>query len=315
MRKLTLLFLCAATVSAVGVSVSHAQETVPAGAGASGRAVLRDFQETCQQLQTFQAEGEVISLLDMSGVSAENVPHLGEEARRKLREDPDFQSALKTPKKMRHTFTMALDRSGKYRVDWQQHMGNGTVVTGAIWSDGKTHYLKLPGRESPIRQDNRMIALAMATGVSGGAAGTLPPVFYDTRNNPFVAVGNAQSVGSGEIEGEVCDCVTATLGHQKMTYWISRKRKVLLKQKHELSGDVAPPPIDDEQVKRALTAMNREPTPEAVARMKRRMAVARLMTRAMTGSLMQRYYNVRINEPLPSGLFDAPEETAEAETP
>ena len=68
-------------------------------------------------------------------------------------------------------FKIRLQRPSLYRIDWQ-----GSSV-GVTWSDGTGDFLQYSGLPTQ-KSRNRQMALAGATGISGGAAASIPGTFF-----------------------------------------------------------------------------------------------------------------------------------------
>jgi len=75
-----------------------------------------------------------------------------------------------------HTFTIKLARPDLFRIDWAQSSGF-YVSTGAVWSVGNGNFLQMQSQPLQTFSDMQM-AIGGATGVSGGAAATVPGSFF-----------------------------------------------------------------------------------------------------------------------------------------
>ncbi len=80
-------------------------------------------------------------------------------------------------------FTIRLARTNYYHIKWEQNneSSDSTINTGAqaVWSAGAGNFLeKGLGAQG---QESRDIALAKATEISGGAAGTIPRTFFNMQ--------------------------------------------------------------------------------------------------------------------------------------
>jgi outer membrane lipoprotein-sorting protein len=74
------------------------------------------------------------------------------------------------------TFTTKLARPDLYRIEWEQRT---TFIAkgGVVWSAGHGDFIIL-GNSVARKEANRKLALASATGVSFGAAATIPLTFF-----------------------------------------------------------------------------------------------------------------------------------------
>jgi len=125
------------------------------------------------------------------------------------------------------TFTIRLARTNFYRIEWQQntessYSTNNTQVQ-AVWSSGAGNHLEM-GHE-PQNEDSREIALATATEISGGAAGTIPRTFFNMQwGDQLNGSGLNQNRQPDEKVGNV-DCYVFSRESQGRikTIWIGKQ--------------------------------------------------------------------------------------------
>jgi RNA polymerase sigma factor (sigma-70 family) len=97
------------------------------------------------------------------------------------------------------TFTMLLQRTNQYRIDWAQTAGS-ISSTGVVWSDGNGDHLQTvtpdflmaaAGQKKNTDQPRKMPglkqALASAAPLSASAATTLPALFFNQTVGDFTA--------------------------------------------------------------------------------------------------------------------------------
>lgn len=204
---------------------------------------------------------------------------------------------------LRHTFSIRLGRPGLYCIQWEQRLHPGFANSGAVWSAGDGDFMLLPGGSEPVRQENRMMALAAATGVSGGAAHTVPSAFVDLPHNFFKAIQQLSLEDDAVIEDDPCYVVSGMTGNQKMVLWISKDTHLFRQRRHVLGAPMPVPELTDEQIKKALATVNREPTAEAIANMRTQMkSVAKQMS-GISGSITETHRNIVIDGPLAKDDF------------
>src|SRR5215475_7692787 len=142
--------------------------------------LLREVQARYASLQSYSATGEVVG-----GVTRDSSASIF----------PSGQS-----QEMRSTFAIKLARPQMYKIVWEQE--NSFFSTkGAVWSDGESRYVTMGGQI--MQPADTETAIAMATGVSSGAANTIPSIFFDLAGNGITS-GSNTAVLSGEehVEGE-----------------------------------------------------------------------------------------------------------------
>src|ERR1700677_994363 len=117
------------------------------------------------------------------------------------------------------TFNIRLQRPDFYRIEWSTNDGAQTKA-GAVWSDGNGTFLALgTGAKKPMK--DRSMALASATGISGGAAASIPGTFF---GDPWGDVLKVPASGRIEltrekdemIGGVDCLVITGVLDTAKM---------------------------------------------------------------------------------------------------
>jgi hypothetical protein len=128
--------------------------------------ILRDVQAKYASLQTYSSIGEVRNVMTMSA--------------------PKGGAAAK-PVELVTEFTIKLARPQMYQVTWLQKNGFFDHK-GALWSDGGQRFFRTLGHtEQPADSEE---GFAGATGVSGGAAATIPSIFFDFSINQIKALKN-----------------------------------------------------------------------------------------------------------------------------
>jgi len=247
-------------------------QAVAGEAPPSATEILRQVQATYDAMRSYSGAGEVTSAFSPSGLA---------------------------PQEMTHAFTIRLGRPELYRIEWEQRLPN-FVMKGAVWSAGEGHFVVVPGQVNREQAKDVSTALAMATGISGGAASTIPGAFFALGHGPFKTLTDATLVRDEAIEGDQCYVISGRVAKQLgTTLWISKKSKLLRQMRHDYHGPMEMPEITDEDVKKSLESMNREPTDEAVAAMKGQLESAqKMMSRGMTGFSIELHRDIKVNPPL-----------------
>ena len=77
------------------------------------------------------------------------------------------------------SFSILLKKPNLYLISWtQKNMPMaGMTQGGAVWSDGTQPYLYMGVMNAYSKMGSDEMALASATGISGGAANTIPSLF------------------------------------------------------------------------------------------------------------------------------------------
>jgi outer membrane lipoprotein-sorting protein len=130
------------------------------------------------------------------------------------------------------TFTIRLSRPNLYRIAWLNSYSSPFAPKSnpaAVWSTGADDFLDLGWGAK--KQDSQVMALAGATGVSGGAAGSIPAAFFNLSwSNPFCCLAKGLIQQTDEKVGEVdCYVFTRESTGSTRTIWIG-KQNFLIRQ-------------------------------------------------------------------------------------
>ena len=207
--------------------------------------------------------------------------------------------------KSHYTFSIKLARPNLYRIEWEQHSPYMNT-SGAAWSAGAGNFISVPGQK-PMQPKDMSAALSMATGLSGRAAATIPPIFFGLSFNSLKVV-DAAFGPDADIEGDPCYVITGKTKTSGVTIWISRKSKLLRQIRNDISAPTKIPDMTDEQAKSVIQSMGQTPTAEAIKRAKEQMNAMRAMSSGMTGSMIQVQQKIVVNAALSKADF-APQAT------
>jgi outer membrane lipoprotein-sorting protein len=157
------------------------------------------------------------------------------------------------------TFTIKLARPNLYRIEWAQVMNSFYTNRGVVWSAGDGDFMML-GNGATQKESNQQTALASATGVSGGAAATIPESFFKTNwGNPLGGAASGAKQQSDEKVGDV-DCYVFANELKKgmtRTLWIGKQDLLIRQARTVTSADAI----------KAVMAETAKSHPEIAARM------------------------------------------------
>lgn len=194
-------------------------------------------------------------------------------------------------------FTMKLQRPDRYLVSWSQTnnlMPGMPALKGAIWSDGtQPHlYVSMMNAWTTMRED--ATAFGAATGISGGAAFTVPALYlglFGPHAFPFEGLKDPAVEGIETVGEEACFVISGpSAASKKETFWISTTRWLVLKYERSLEppeGDPGIGEITDEDVKAAIEAAGQEVTEESMRRMRRTLEQAKELRPNLKGTLTE----------------------------
>jgi hypothetical protein len=209
---------------------------------------------------------------------------------------------------LRRTFTLAMQRSGRYRLTWsrdcQTSVEGGAAHTvcppgWVLWNryDGAT-YEKEPNDE---------LALAGGVGASGGAISGLPR-FFQTGDRWIVDLIDPVLEGMETVDGNDCYVISgSSRSAVRRTLWISSDRSLIVQHRWSNAAPARDPARGDDLEEAALEQWKRDAPPEEketvafVADMQKVMAKHRDVT---PGDMTATYRNIRVDDAVPASDVD-----------
>ena len=199
----------------------------------SAQAILKQSMETYSELTSYSDEGNIVSMIGSNRVAP-------------------------------HTFTTQLGRPNLYRIEWKQDSGF-FVSKGMAWSEGKGDYVKILEQRKPELLENRDLVLDTATGISGGAASSVPRAFFESSGgNRFSATMSAAVREADEIAGGVdCYVLSQSTAGRKRRIWIGKQDHLIRQIENTTSAKVLKPLLEDAEKRRP---QNQGPLPSSLVK-------------------------------------------------
>jgi hypothetical protein len=233
-------------------------------------------------LQSYSATGEVRSGVNTDGSSS-------------------FLPAGQ-PQEMRSAFSIKLARPQMYKIAWEQT--NLFSYKGAAWSDGESRFVNVGGQL--MQPQDTETAIAMATGVSGGAANTIPSIFFDLSGNGLTAVSKtAVLAGAESIDGDDCYVLKAHTDRMDRTYWISKSSK-LIRQEMTVSTGTNNDNLEltDSDARKVLEMMGQKVTDDAVRMLRDQMASTQQLMKSVKSTYrIETQREIKTNNPMSPADF------------
>ena len=193
------------------------------------------------------------------------------------------------------SFSIILKKPNLYLISWtQKNMAMpGMPQSGAVWSDGAQPYLYMGGMNAYSKMGSDELALGSATGISGGAAYTIPSLFlsvFKGQPDPFSRIKDPQIEKTEKVGKEDCYVISGSSSiSKKETFWVSKTSYMIKKYGRSLEppeGGVAMPEMTDERLEEAIKGMGQEVTEESKQKMRAMMKGSKdvLKTAHMKGS-------------------------------
>jgi RNA polymerase sigma factor (sigma-70 family) len=152
-----------------------------------------------------------------------------------------------------HTFSIKLARPELYRIEWAQSSAsaayNSTTATQSVWSAGAGDFMLNRGGSTTKYKDKETV-LASATGISGGAAATIPGTFFKMNwGNQLGSSTAKQKQLADEKVGDVdCYVFASDVKGRTRTIWIG-KQDFLIHQVRTLTSAAVMKAVMDEGAK------------------------------------------------------------------
>lgn len=192
--RVFLLLIHAVSVSALNSAFAMAEDP---------QDIFRQVVATYEAMPTYQAEGKVDTEIDMGMGKMPTTTY----------------------------FSIQLQKPNLYKIAWQQEIGPGIQQHGAVWNRGNQPFLYLSSMNVYSKVSTDLEAISTATGISGGAAFTIPSLFFsflDEHQSPFGQVIEPHLVKIESIHGEDCYVISGRSSRaERETYWISQTRYLI----------------------------------------------------------------------------------------
>jgi Predicted periplasmic protein (DUF2092) len=249
--------------------------------------ILEKVSATYKSMQTYKAQGTVLMDMDMDG----------------------------TKVSMKTSFSIALKKPNQYLVSWTQEnkaMPGMPAQTGAVWSGGTQPYLYMGMMNAYSKIEGDATALGAATGISGGAAFTIPSLFlsaFEEQPAAFSRLVEPKLEGAEKIGDRDCYVISGPSAVSKReTLWISKEGHLLVKSSRSLEPPeegVVIPEMTDEDLAEAIKAMGQEVTEESKQKMRDMMKMSRELVKKakMKGTMTELHTGVSSPE-LQAADFD-----------
>jgi hypothetical protein len=200
-------------------------------------------------------------------------------------------------------FNILLKKPNSYLISWVQNtpMGTGGMTqSGAVWNDGTQPYLFMGIENSYSKMKSDEFNLGAATGISGGAASTMPSVFLSVFKKPMSILDrmvNPALQGIEKVGNEDCYVISGGSSVSKNeTVWISRSKYLIRKysRSFDASSGAKVPELTDEQLDTTIKNMGLADTPEARQNLKDQMKMAKNLFKdsKMHGSFTETYDDI-----------------------
>ena len=135
-----------------------------------------------------------------------------------------------------YTFTINLARTNLYQIVWRQ-TDEFYLPKGVVWSAGDGNFLWMGKGFTRRKLADREMALASATGISGGAAASIPGTFFKMKWINELGAGSADSQRKADDKLGGVDCYVLTHSKEGRTniLWIGKSDWLI----HQVENDTS----------------------------------------------------------------------------
>jgi DNA-directed RNA polymerase subunit RPC12/RpoP len=262
--------------------------------GLSVAEIMQKVTEQYESLTNLSASGTAVSVMDISKVAPKNLPGMNQMPGG-AKNAKAIQQAMSAPIRTESALSIKLGRPNLYRVEWDSTVGP-VAMKGAVWCAGEGDFLSID-KTKYTRMDSRELALASATGVSGGAAATLPSIFFSGQFGLLSLIQKPNRAADEAVDGEDCYVVKGDAMGMGVTLWLS-KTNYLVKQKQVvLGGKPKMSDMSDGQMEEGLKKLGNL-TPQQKAQAKAAMKNMKPLLAQMKGTITETYRDIEINQPV-----------------
>ncbi len=204
---------------------------------------------------------------------------------------------------LKTSFTILLSKPNLYKISWSQNR-KFWEQESAVWNAGDKPYLYMGMLKSYSEINTDQSALATATGISGGAAYTIPWLFFSMPSH-IENLTNLEFIKYETVNNENCYLIKGE-SHisREVMLWISTKRNVFVKIKKSLKGTEQIPEAMDNDIKEALESMGRETSKENIENMKYMMNLVYKLAKDIKGYTVEFHKDIVIGQEYDKQDFD-----------
>jgi DNA-directed RNA polymerase subunit RPC12/RpoP len=279
-------------------SKPKSEETAKYIQSPSASEIIQKVTEQYDSLTSYSASGTAISLIDMSGVDLKNIPGAPANLPKNSKDSKEFKQAMSKPQRQESDFKIKLGKPDSYLVKWESQKGP-VKSKGAVWSCGEGDFLLMEmGKMKYVKMQNRDMALASATGVSGGVAGTIPAIFFKTSSSTLNLFQNATRGDDETVDGVDCYVLNGDALGMKMIFWIDKGTSLIKQKQLILGGESKMPETTDAKIDEGIKQLGGKPTPQQEAQTKAMMKNMKALAAQMKGTMTETYQNIEINKPV-----------------
>ena len=204
---------------------------------------------------------------------------------------------------LKSIFTIKMARPNLYCIEWNEHIDTNLSKVGNAWSVGDGSYGLILGKEKSFEKPLRALI-----GTASDMGKVQSSLFFDTSLNTLRELRGLSQQEDEQLEGVECYVISGSLHRRTYTYWVSKKDFLIRRYKFVSGGDGkliegGGDELTDETIKESLKAMDKEATPEEIAKMRAMLTAANAMASEAKVTNTETYRNIILDQPISKEQF------------
>jgi len=243
-------------------------------------------------IKTYSAIGELLTGVDHPPGAMGSIPGMTTEMLQQMGEQ-----------QLKSIFTIKMARPNLYCIEWNNNIDSDLSKVGNAWSVGDGSYGLILGKEKSFEKPLR--ALIWTASNMGKVQSSL---FFDTSLNTLRELRDLSQQEDEQLEGVDCYVISGSRHRTTYTYWVSKKDFLIRRYKFVSGGDGKPiegpgHELTDETIKESFKAMDKEATPEEIAKMRTMLTAANAMVSKVKVTNTETYRNIILDQSISEEQF------------
>jgi hypothetical protein len=272
--------------------VGAKDSTLGKSTSAEAAFIIQKVLDRYAAIKTYSAIGELLTDVNhppgamgaITGMTREMLQQMGEQ-------------------QLKSIFTIKMARPNLYCIEWNENIDSDLSKVGNAWSVGDGSYGLILGKEKS--SEKPLQALIWTASDMGKVQSSL---FFDTSLNTLRMLRGLSQQEDEQLEGVECYVISGSRYRRTYTYWVSKKDFLIRRHKFVSGGDGkliegGGHEVTDETIKESLKAMDKEATPEEIAKTRAMLTAANAMASGVKVTNTETYRNIILDQPISKEQF------------
>jgi beta-lactamase regulating signal transducer with metallopeptidase domain len=277
------------TISGV---VGVIDSTLGKSTSAEAAFIIQKVLDRYAAIKTYSAIGELLTDVNHPPGAMRAIPGITTEMLQQMGEQ-----------QLKSIFTIKMARPNLYCIEWNENIDSDLSKVGNAWSVGDGSYGLILGKEKSFEKP--LEALIWTAKNMGKVQSSL---FFDTSLNTLRELRDLSQQEDEQLEGVECYVISGSRYRRTYTYWVSKKDFLIRRHKFVSGGDGkliegGGHEVTDETIKESLKAMDKEATPEEIAKTRAMLTAANAMASGVKVTNTETYRNIILDQPISKEQF------------